>query len=406
MRDRRIDQARKENYSRFRRLKRDVGLGLLWAAGWGAAAISVLEGLLNALRHSQDFQWSPTALLLHHIDPWQYTLAGNSLYSSVLGPTSSYCQAFYLHFLYLVLAPLGVMSFPVARTIWAFCNLFFAGLSLCLVKQIFQLTHAEWGITCIAFLCGLSFRNALGNGQQTLLVLVFVALAYSAQITWRKSLWFGLSYFKDSFAPPFVFDLLFSQPIGIVLVSLSPALVGILWAHWMLGGPWQHLIIEPVLVTRAIGPGVGDLMALVDTFFPWRRDQSVLFFTLEYGVPFLAAAAAAWYMRFKSGLRGVELTQAMAAIYSTAALLLFRHLGYDYLFLVFAFALAMKYRQQQAARVILICIGYFWFVLKVEALLGLHMASALLVLNFLLLNLVVSQLLRIHYAERVQPAFE
>jgi hypothetical protein len=364
-------------------------------------AVSVLAGLQNSFRHSQDLQWSGTRLLLHHVNPWLQSLAGNPGGSLILSQGPNYA-----HFLYLLMSPLGAMSFAVARVVWAVCNLIFAGLTLWMVKRIFKQAPAEWGVTCIAFLCGTSFRNDLGNGQQALLVLVLVAAAYSARKSWPKWLWFGLSYCKYSFSPPYFFDLLFSRPIGFVLATLIPAVIGVLWAHWMVGGSWLQLIVEPLLVGKGIRPSNSDLMAMVDEFFIWRHGTNALYIILEYAIPVLGAAAVAWWMRFRSGLRGDELRQALTAVYGTAALLLFRHLGYDFVFLIFAFALGLKYRQQIAARGVLVCIGYFWFIQRAADLFHLGLDTGLPVFNFLVLGSLFALLLRIRHAKAAHGDFE
>ncbi len=374
---------------------------ILWFVAWVATAVSVIAGWQNSFRHSQDFQWSGTRLLLHHVDPWLQSLAGNPDGSLILSQGPNYA-----HFLYLLMAPLGAMGFPAARVVWAGCNLIFAGLTLWLVRGIFEQTRTEWGITCIAFLCGTSFRNDLGNGQQALLVLVLVAAAYSARKIWPKWLWFGLSYCKYSFTPPYFFDLVFSRPIGFVAATLIPAVIGVLWAHWMVGGPWLQLIIEPLLVGQGIRPSNSDLMAMVDDFFIWRRGANTLYLILEYAVPVLAAAAVAWGMRFQSGLRGNALRQALTAVYGTAALLLFRHLGYDFVFLVFAFALALKYRLQLAARGALVGIGYFWFIQRAADLFHLSLDMGFPVFNFLVLGALFVLLLRIRHADAAKQDFE
>lgn len=387
-----LNRQEKEPASGVR--SRPFGMRLLWAVGSVATTASVYAGLLNSIHHSQDLQWSGTRLLLNHVNPWLQSLAGNPDHTLILSQGPNYA-----HFLYLLMAPLGAMSFAAARVVWAVCNLIFAGLTLWLVKGIFEQTRTEWGITCIAFLCGTSFRNDLGNGQQALLVLVLVAAAYSARKPWPKCLWFGLSYCKYSFSPPYFFDLLLSRPIGFVAATLIPAAIGVLWAHWMVGGPWLQLIVEPLLVGKGIRPSNSDLMAMVDDFFIWRHGWNILYLILEYAVPVLAAAAVAWRMRFKSGLRGSALRQALTAVYGTSALLLFRHLGYDFVFLIFAFALALKYPRQLAARAVLIGIVYFWFLQRAGNLFHLGLDMGFPVFNFLVLGSLFVFLLRIRHAE-------
>lgn len=374
--------------------RKRAGIALLWSAGWLIALLSVIAGVRNAIRYSQDFQWSPTRLLLQHVDPWKYALSGNPGHAIILSQGPNYA-----HFLYLLLAPLGWMSFPVARAVWAFCNLAFAGFSLILIRRIFQLTTVEWGITCIVFLCGTPFRNTVRNGQQPLIALLFVALAFSANDKWAKALFVGLSYCKYSFAPPYFFDAMFSRPYWIVVVTLIPGLIGLLWAYWMLGGHLLHLAVEPLVVgVTQNGSGTNDWMAVVDTYLSVIGRKSALFIILKYVLPILLSAFIAWHIKRRFEVSSNIYLQASTAIYGIVALALFRHLTYDFVFLVFALALSLKKIKQASARWLILGIAYFWFGEKVEDLLLGHRTSELLLLNFVILSSMLVAALRITFA--------
>ena len=363
---------------------------IAWISAGIVSTVSIIEGFCNAALESKDFQWSGTRLILHHIDPWGVALRGNADGSILLSQYPSY-----VHFLYLLLAPLGAMSFPVARLAWAFLNLFLAGLTLWLVKRLFQLSRMEWGILCAAFLCGTPFRNSLGNGQTSLLVLAFVALAYGARTDWSKSIWFGLSYCKYSFAPPYFFDLMVSGSPLLLLLSLVPTAIGVVWVHWMVGGSWMHLIAEPLLIVGVSEPGDADLMSLADRLFAGRHAGGSLFFIIKCAVPLLLALALAWYIRNRLKLRGEALAQTAAAVYGVAALLLFRHIGYDQVFLVFALAFALKHHRQKLARPIVVCIAWFWFLLRFEFLMPAFASFYMVLFNAALLALICYWLLKI-----------
>jgi hypothetical protein len=109
----------------------------------------------------------------------------------------------------------------------------------------------------------------------------------------------------------------------------------------------------------------------------------------------LLALALAWYIRNKSKLRGEALSQTSSAVYGVAALLLFRHLGYDHVFLVFALAFALKHRRQKLARPILVCVAWFWFLLRFEFLVPAYAGSCMVFFNAALLALICYWLLSI-----------
>lgn len=372
---------------------------IFWTAGWFAAAVSAAAGVLNASRHSQDFQWSPTHLILQHVNPWQVALAGDPHHQLILSQGPNYA-----HFLYLLFAPFGAMSFPVARLAWAFCNMALAGVALWYCQRIFDLRRAEWAAATILFLLSTSFRNAVGNGQQSILVLACIALAYGAGRRSPHWLWFGLSYCKYSFSPPYFFDLLFSRQILFVVATFLPAVVGLVWVHWMVGGSWMALLLEPLRVGTGVHPSFTDWMAVVDTWIAPHLANHAIVTALLYGVPMAAACVLAWFLRFRVRASDTAQTKAVTAAYGIASLLLFRHLGYDFVFLLFPLFYAIEHRRQFAARWILAGTLYFWFVIKLIDLLPIHVESYLLPLHFPLLLTMLVAVLRIRPTEQKQSA--
>lgn len=305
----------------------------------------------------------------------------------------------YAHFLYLLFAPFGAMSFPVARLAWAFCNLALAGVALWVCRRIFDVDRAEWAVAAILFLLGTPFRIAVGNGQQSILVLACIALAYGAGPRSPRWLWFGLSYCKYSFSPPYFFDLLFSRRIAFVLATFLPAVVGLAWVHWMLGGSWLALLFDPLRVGTGVHPSFTDWMAVVDAWIAPHLANHAIVAVLLYGVPMAAACVLAWFLRFRAGLTGAVPVQTLAAAYAIAALLLFRHLEYDFVFLLFPLLFAIRHRGQLAARWVLAGTFYFWFVVKLIDLLPFHIESHLLPMHFPLLVSMLVATLRIRTAE-------
>jgi hypothetical protein len=328
---------------------------LLWIAGWLAAAVSICAGLRNSALHSQDFQWSPTHLLLQHIDPWHEFLVSGVRGRIILDQVPNY-----LHLLYLLLSPLGFLTFSTARVVWAACNLGFTALSLLLTRKLFQQTQSEWGILCVLFLCSTPFRNCLGNGQQTLLIILFVAMAFNASGAWQEAICCGMSYCKYSFAPPLFLELVLRRGPIFAVISLLPAAGGLFWAFWMLRGRLLTLAIEPLLVSRTGMEGSGDIMSVVDSFFP--KHSAVLYLFLEYCIPLAVCSFLIWYARGKRA--DLASSQIMVAVASTASLLCFKHASYDYAMLLFPFALGLKYRAGSSGRLIVMCVIYLWFVTR------------------------------------------
>ena len=191
------------------------------------ACISITQGLINASKYSQDFQWSPTSLLLQGVDPYEEFLLhpndGRILLTQV---------PVYSHFTYLLLSPLAFFPFEKAKLIWAGLNVAFCILIFILLRE--NIRKRNLAILFLIFMCSTSTRNAIGNGQQSLLSLVFYAAAIRASGRdggLPGAFLGGVGAFKYSFGVPmfFAFDrnrflnaaaYLISSLAGVVFWSL------------------------------------------------------------------------------------------------------------------------------------------------------------------------------------------
>src|SRR6478735_5359932 len=70
-----------------------------------AALVSVGQGLRNAQKDSQDFQWSPSVLFLEGENPYEHYLSGNADQRIILSQEPNYA-----HGLYIVLAPFAKLD--------------------------------------------------------------------------------------------------------------------------------------------------------------------------------------------------------------------------------------------------------------------------------------------------------
>jgi hypothetical protein len=83
----------------------------------GAAVLSTIQGIRNALVSSLDMEWSPARLFIHGHDPYNIWLQGNHAGQIILAQAPNYG-----HLLYLLMAPLGALPWHAARALWAVIN--------------------------------------------------------------------------------------------------------------------------------------------------------------------------------------------------------------------------------------------------------------------------------------------
>lgn len=176
------------------------------------ALISVAQGLRNGIKNSQDFEWLPTVLFVEGQNPYQYYLAGGKRFTTSQAPVDA-------HALYIILYPIGMLSWDQAKIIWATFNTGTSIFIAVFVGRTFGLRGVPLWVVLLVFLASTPFRNGVGNGQQsTFTLLAFSALLYSKSIA--SSFWTGFGYIKYSFAPPLAIYLFLKRGIKHVLISL------------------------------------------------------------------------------------------------------------------------------------------------------------------------------------------
>ena len=324
------------------------------------AAVSTSVGVMNALHQSQDFQWSGERVLLHHVDPWAQYLAGDPGHQFIMTQIPNY-----LPILYVLIVPLGMLSLVYAKLLWALANVVFAVVSAGAAGRAFGLRR--WRIVALVclMLMATPTRISIGNGQQSLLVLMMWCLTLlSTRLTGRGAILSGIAYFKYSFAPPMALFLLFRRGVKAFALSLVPAMaaIGLVWV-WITGGrqPMEllRLVIEPLAVSRdgfKADAGDPNLMNVVEQLLRGRPQGFV------NGVEVVVALAVCLcisYFAFRRNPDGdIRWQMSIMAVMSYG---LFKHHTYDAVVLLLPMAYAMARWQERSAKVLLGLIGYLFF---------------------------------------------
>jgi hypothetical protein len=325
------------------------------------ATISTSVGVINALHQSQDFQWSGERVLLHHADPWARYLAGDPGHQFILTQIPNY-----LPILYVLIFPLGLLPLLYAKLAWALANVAFAVICAVAAGRAFGLERRRTLALLCLMLMATPTRISIGNGQQSLLVLMMWCLTLlSTRLTGRGAILSGIAYFKYSFAPPMALFLLFRRGMKAFALSLVPAIaaVTLLWV-WITGGrqPMEllRLAIEPLAVARdgfRPQPTDPNLMNIVEQSL--RGRSAGLVSGVEIAVA-LAVCLFVSYFAFRKNREGeVAWQMSVMAVMSYA---LFKHHTYDAVVLLLPLAYAMARWHERTAKVSLGLIGYLFFL--------------------------------------------
>jgi len=321
------------------------------------AGFSVERGSYYAIARSQDFRWSPAHLLVQHIDPWQDTLDGDPRHAILMTQVPND-----LPILYLLIFPVGLLSFATAKLVWLICNLIFTFLIVYFGSRYFTLSWLEAFFAGTLFLMSTSWRVCLGNGQQAILTVLFLTLAFYAGSRERPvhPFWTGLGFFKYNFAPPFWFYGVLRCGWRWTLYSLLPSVAGLVAVTLWLHGNLLHIAVEPLAVAKvtiATFP-TWDLMGVLQVLLRTAMLPLALKAEFSQAVGLLVCLVTIWLI----GRRGSRLNlPAQAALVSYTGPLLITHNNYDLLFLVLPFFFLVKHRANGWAKVSLAVIAYIWF---------------------------------------------
>jgi len=318
-----------------------------------AALVSVAIGIHHAFQFgSHDLQWGGARLLGQHMDPWQEQIERFPHFS----PPN------YLHPLYLILLPLGLLSFHSAEIVWTTINVCLSFICVLMLRRLFTLDHFQTAIALCLLWMSSPFRVVLEVGQMSLFELFFLSGAYLATSAVVGGLSFGVSLVKYSFSPVAAMLFLFRGRFRFLIYAFAIPLVGLLGVWLFLNTPLSKLALEPFVVSAsptAVSPGFADLMTLAEQALKYHialtRARQVAYALGLSG----SAAYALLLSRFRLS-RSEELT-----LISIASLFFVKHLIYDYVFLVVLLCFAVT---QKNLRIKLPLVGgvlIFWFLLPI-----------------------------------------
>ncbi len=352
-----------------------------------AAAISLAAGIRNGLHHGMDFQWSGAHLLSQRIDPWSIYLQGNPGHLIILTQDPDY-----LHELYVLMLPLGRLSFPDARAWWCATNVLFLAISLVLVARLYRLSHTQLFLLGTLMLMSGPVRVVLLNGQQSFFVLLCFALAFTSSRTLPRGVAFGMGLAKYSFAPVIVMVSLMRLRLKLLLSVAIPILVGLLIVWRITGTSLLTLAVEPFQVAHhalAIWPGYGDIMSAVQLSIQQVRPDAPGSYMLIGLLGILSALGFALFLVRRRFDPGTEL-----ALIALASLICFTHSIYDYVFLVFPLAILLRrgFDRSRANIAGWAAILYLLFFGIVQTYLHLYGKTGFVLSNLLALSVLIASI--------------
>jgi len=320
------------------------------------ATISLYGGIRNALSRSQDFQWSGAHLALQHIDPYSQFLRHDPEHRILLSQVPNY-----LHELYVLLLPLGALSFSHAKPVWAILNCLFAVLVVFLLRRIYELQASQAFLLLLLLFSSTPCRIVLGSGQQSLFELLLFCLIFYFTKPTAQGIALGISYSKYSFSPVIFLYLFFRRQFRILAISFIAPLLGLFVMGLLVHCSVVPLSTEPLAVSRiGVTSGPGDLMGIIQSVFQNLLPESIIG-KLMYAMALLASGAYAFVLSRTNS----PSPRRDAAALAVASLMFFTHLTYDYVFLAIPLAAAFSSSSLRWARTYVVAaVILLWFGIK------------------------------------------
>ena len=316
------------------------------------AAVAVGKGFYYALQYSQDFQWSPTVLFVRGEDPFGWYLAGNADDRIIMSQEPNY-----LHLLYEMLAPFALMSWTAAKAAWALCNIAMGVTCAYLLSRDAGLRTAPQVAAIAVFLIASPFAHTLGNGQQSLLSLFALTLAWRWQARGAGGIGLAIAATKYSIAIPVGLWLLLQRRVYSIGVASLVSLYAVCIFVWITGTGLGEALFEPLRVSAvATHVGLADAMSFVRSLDidPLLANRAAYFAGLG-----AAGFGVATLWRVRERLAEADIF----ALLCVVSLFAFFHNLYDYVLLLplFCRALCWPFWLRTIA---LGYVGFFWFLVS------------------------------------------
>lgn len=314
-----------------------------------ASIVSIIQGYLKSQIYSQDLQWSGASLLLRGINPFQEWLNGNINHEIILKQIPNY-----LHLLYFILLPIGSLDINTAKIAWLIVNLICTTLVICLIAKELHFSKEKTLFLSCLFLMSTPFRNSLGNGQISIIVLLGYMLSMLSTSKIEKGISTSIAITKYSFAPPLILSLLYNRNYLSVSLAAILNLLAVMIFCYLFNINFIDGVVLPLKVSAfGVGIGTADIMSIFELKFgrgnPVNYVISILF------------CLTVFYFFARTTRRNRLLDLAFISILSLAS---FKHISYDFVFLL-PLLLATFNGLLSQQLVIYGIIFWFWFGLKI-----------------------------------------
>lgn len=302
---------------------------------------------------SMDFQYSPTLLFKEKTNPYEYFLYNNNLSRIIGAQYPVYSHATYIFFYFF-----SFFDYEISRLIWSLIN-FSIGLIVGILITSYCKIDKKYTLLIISlFFLSTPFRNCIGNGQTSLLILLCFCSVFIKN-NYLRNFFYGFSYMKYSFMPLLAFAIFFKNGFKSLIISGLFCTIGWIVFSIYLEQNIFITIFQPLYaglkgfddtLTR------GDLYSILNNFNFFKASKNHNYFLI-----LIVILVSLFVGKKISKITDPILFLNLMCI---SNLMIFGHLIYDYVVLLPTLIYNFKYFNFKKSIISIIIIFYFWYGIR------------------------------------------
>jgi len=338
-----------------------------------ASLVSVLQGVKNGLKLSQDFgaRWITARVILQNENPYQMKLYDKL--SDGVKELSKNKRVFfnpqYLPSSILFIFPYSLMSFNNAVKAWIITNIIASGLLVYIISLIAKTktTYKNYFLISLIFVCGTPFRVVLGNGQLSLVALTFFALSLYFMKTKKgvlSGLFLALSLLKYNLILPFilVFFILAKRWLPLIICSFIHCISHLWFCFLMKASPFLIVFDILKLNSKELEVKGYGLRSFLNRLNELINFGPTFYYLMAFSFLFMFILLIILWIKRRKDLDDIGWLSFMGIF----TLLLPYHRIYDFVCLIFSLFWITIFKEFKVLRLLVgIGICYFFFIQRI-----------------------------------------
>ena len=351
---------------------------------------------------SMDFQYSPTLLFKEKVNPYEYFLNNNNLNRIIGAQYPVYSHATYIFFYFF-----SFFDYETSRLIWSLINLLIGTIVGMIMASYCKIDKRYILLIISLFFLSTPFRNCIGNGQTSLLIMLCFCSVFIKH-KYLRNFFYGFSYMKYSFMPLLAFTIFFKDGFKSLIISGLFCIIG-----WVIFSIYldQNVIITLFQPLYAGLKGFDDTLTRGDLYsiltnFNFLKSSNLHTYFLILILILVSLFIAKKIAKINDPILFLNLM-------CISNLMVFGHLIYDYVVLLPTLIYNFKNLNFKRSIISIIIIFYFWYGIRlIEYLKMIYLKQEIIVpsnldllINFTLLIYLFLLNLRIQSPNLLKTSF-